>query len=119
LFSADRIYNEANFNNDMAAPIRNMAISEQVDYLLALAQKKVKTDETLAKKYVKIAREIAMRHRVPLGRKRKMLFCKKCSLPWIAGNNCAVRIRSREKKIEYACACGAKMNLQYGKRRGE
>lgn len=100
----------------MAAPNRNMAISGQVDYLLALAQKKVKTDGALAKKYVKMAREIAMRHRVPLGRRRKMLFCRSCGAPWVAGYNLKVRVRSREGKIEYLCACGSKMKLQIRQR---
>ncbi len=90
-------------------------IAAQVDGLLALAKKTVKQNPERAKKYVSLARKIAMRNRVPLGRKRKLLFCQKCGAPWIAGYNLKVRIRSREGKIAYICACGHERKVKYKK----
>jgi RNase P subunit RPR2 len=85
----------------------------QVDHLLELARKKVKESPALAKKYVSMARALAMRHRIPLGKGRKMKFCPSCGIPWIAGYNLTVRLRSRERKAEYACKCGAALKIPY------
>lgn len=97
----------------MAGKKGSREIEAQVDRLLELAKGKAKEAPALAKKYVTMARALAMRHRVPLGRKRKLLFCRECGMPLIAGHNLKVRIRSKEKKIEYACACGKKKTAIY------
>ncbi len=46
---------------------------QRCGYLIELAKAKWKTNPALAKRYVRIARRLAMRHRVRLGSKR---FCK-------------------------------------------
>lgn len=99
----------------MAGQKRHPMVEEQVDYLLALAKKTVKEDRALAKKYVRSARLLAMRKRVPIGGKRKALFCRSCLLPWIAGYNVKIRLLRGEGKISYLCACGKKYGRKYRK----
>lgn len=90
--------------------------AREVDYLFDLARKKLADSPTLAKKYVSMARALAMRHRIPLGKERKRLFCKACGMPQIAGRNVKVRLVAREKKAVYTCACGAKRAFAYSNR---
>ncbi len=90
--------------------------ASEVDHLLLLAKNKVKESPALAKKYVTMAKALAMRHRIPLGRGRKMRFCKECGMPWIAGYNLKVRLQSGGKKAVYLCKCGAKRAIAYAKK---
>ena len=91
----------------------------RIDTLLALAQEEVRAnpDGPLAKRYVHLARAIATRHRIPLGRGRKHLFCKKCDLPWIAGKNVQVRLERKTRRAIYSCACGAKKGFAYSEKK--
>jgi RNase P subunit RPR2 len=100
----------------MAGRNNSYEVAAEVDRLLFLAAAKVKQAPSLAKKYVAMARTLAMRHRLPLGRGRKLLFCKECNMPWVNGFNLKVRMKSGERKIEYACACGSRMKIPYGKK---
>ena len=72
--------------------------TERCDYLLKLACSNWKKEPSLAKRYVTMARRLAMRHRVRLGSKR---FCKKCGAPWIPG--VSLRVRLSQKKALYIC----------------
>ena len=90
--------------------------ASEVDHLLDLARKKLKSSPALAKKYVTMARALAMRHRIPLGKGRKLLFCKECGVPWVPGYNLKVSLKSAEKKALYLCKCGAKMAVLYSKK---
>ena len=49
---------------------------DRIAKLLHLSKEVLKDDEELSKRYVKLARKIAMRHRIKLGNR---LFCKKCN----------------------------------------
>ena len=89
----------------------------RIDTLLSLAKEEVRTDEKLAKRYVHLARSIASRHRIPLGRERKHLFCKKCDLPWIVGKNVKVRLEQKTRRAIYTCACGEKKGFAYTTRK--
>lgn len=66
---------------------------ERCKKLLDLAGK----DAAHEKRYVSLARKIAMRHRLKLGRRK---FCKKCN-SLLDGKNLVVRLKS--KTIIYAC----------------
>jgi len=90
----------------------------RIDTLLKLAQEEVHTDEKLAKRYVHLARSIASRHRIPLGRERKHLFCKKCNMPWVAGRNVHVKLEQKTRRAIYTCACGEKKGFAYQKKAG-
>lgn len=90
--------------------------NRRIDTLLALAQQEVEVNEARAKHYVRLARAIATRHRIPLGRARKHLFCKTCQLPWTPGKNVRVRLERRSKRAIYTCACGAKKAFPYSEK---
>lgn len=88
-------------------------VKRRVDGLLEMAREAIRHDEGQAARYVKLARALAARHRLALGRGRKHLFCKACNRPWVAGFNVKVRLRSRMRQTEYACVCGATRRFGY------
>ena len=92
-------------------------VARRVDTLLTLAKKEVRGDEKLAQKYVKLACVLAARHRTPMKRERKHLFCRSCYRPWIVGYNAKVRLDSKTKRAIYTCACGKKKGFPYSKKR--
>ncbi len=73
---------------------------ERCEYLLELAKQMWKKDEKLSKRYVQLARKIAMRHRLKLGRRK---FCKKCNAVFIVGETLKVRISTKEKAVIWKC----------------
>jgi len=79
-------------------------IRERIEILFGLAKKEAKAHPERMRRYISLIRKLSTRHNVRLGRKQRMLFCKKCNSFWIAGYN--VRVRLRKGKVEYACACG-------------
>lgn len=90
----------------------NEIAKERCDKLLALAKETYERDKELAFKYVKLARAIAMRHRLKLGRK---LFCKKCSAIFIPGITAITRIdMKRKEKITTCKNCKNKIISRIG-----
>lgn len=87
-------------------------VGERITILLGLAEKSAKTNPERSRRYVRLARKLAMRHRAKLG-KAKRKFCRQCSLFFIPGFNVKVRLVPRKKKILYECACGSKAYLPY------
>lgn len=83
---------------------------ERINLLLELARETVKSDASLAKRYVDMARRIAMRSGVRLGRERKQFICKNCGSPLVPGVNCRVRVRSDQgTHVVVTClACGSR-----------
>lgn len=78
---------------------------ERAGTLLDLAEKRyLEGDEKLSKRYVEIARKIAMRHRIRLGAKR---FCKKCGVIFIWGETFKTRIAGK-KPYRICAKCGNK-----------
>jgi RNase P subunit RPR2 len=57
----------------------------RIDKLIEFARKIAKKYPEYAIKHIKTARRIAMRHKIPIGSKRKQLFCKNCNFPYIKG----------------------------------
>lgn len=104
----------------MAKPRTNLdplpvIAKRRIDTLLAFAKQEVRAHPDLAKRYVQLARAIATRHRVPLGKERKHLFCKECNLPWVVGYNVKVRLEAKTRRSIYSCKCGAKKVFAYAK----
>ncbi len=93
--------------------------NRRIDTLLAFAKSEVRAHPDLAKRYVKLARAIAMRHRVPLGRGRKHLFCQECNLPWVVGYNVKVRLEPKTRRMIYSCKCGKRTAFVYSKKRAK
>ncbi|MFH7903690.1 MAG: ribonuclease P protein component 4 [Candidatus Aenigmatarchaeota archaeon] len=80
---------------------------ERILILLDLARKKVKEGEyDLARRYVELARKIALRANFRL-KKLKRTFCKKCNIPLIFGLTARVRLNKYHKTINVTCLlCG-------------
>lgn len=68
--------------------------------LLALAAEKWDAEPELSKRYVSLARKIAMRHRLHLGPKR---FCKKCDSVFVPGKTLKVRTSKEKNAVLYIC----------------
>ncbi|MEM4633621.1 MAG: ribonuclease P Rpr2/Rpp21/SNM1 subunit [Candidatus Anstonellaceae archaeon] len=89
-------------------------IQERIDILLNAAISCMKRKEYYyAKRYVFLARKLAMRYNVRMSKSQKALFCKSCGMPSIPGFNLKVRLRKRKKSAEYLCSCGAKRSFKY------
>ncbi|MBI5036102.1 hypothetical protein HZC09_02045 [Candidatus Micrarchaeota archaeon] len=74
-------------------------VKGQCETLLDLARKTWNEDQTLARRYVRLAFRIAMRHRVHLDPKK---FCRKCFAPFTA-ETFKVRQERRTKTVLYSC----------------
>jgi len=81
--------------------------------LLMLAAKKMDENPALAKRYVKLARAIAMTHRFSLGNRA---YCKKCLTPFVPGKTVKIKLDSKNKRVVYEClSCGEKKAFGYAK----
>ncbi|MCX8162928.1 MAG: hypothetical protein N3D10_00020 [Candidatus Micrarchaeota archaeon] len=63
-------------------PSLNTLALQRIEQLLEYAKKIALSQPEYCKKYVKLAKKIAMRHKIPWGCKRKQLFCKNCNLAY-------------------------------------
>lgn len=85
---------------------------ERVQKLFSEAKSVFKEDKALADRYVKLARKIAMKARIPIPPELKRRFCKHCYKYLIPGVNC--RIRTHEGKVVYYCLeCRKFMRFPY------
>ncbi len=77
---------------------------QRVRYLIRRAEKYKNIDYELARRYVELAKKIAMRYRVRIERKLKLLYCKKCLYPYKDGR---FRVRIRKGRTIITCLnCG-------------
>lgn len=74
---------------------------ERVKELLTEAGKMFGRDKNLAKRYVKMAREIAMKFKVKIPANLKRKFCKHCFNYLVPGVN--LRVRTRNGNVVYYC----------------
>ncbi len=89
---------------------------ERIEILFNEADKIFKKNPDLAKKYVVIARKIAMRLKLRLPKDIKRRFCKECSTYLKSGVNC--RIRTKDKAVVYKCYnCGHVTRIPFTKER--
>ena len=68
--------------------------------LVKLAKLMWKGDKELSRRYIHLARKLAMRHRLKLGRRS---FCKKCNSVFIIGETLVVRTSAKEKSVIWKC----------------
>ncbi|MBU1197580.1 hypothetical protein KJ765_03630 [Candidatus Micrarchaeota archaeon] len=78
----------------------NAIARERCRKLLSLAKDLLEPDPVLSKRYVSLARKIAMRHRFSLGSKD---FCKKCGVVWVSGTTYKTRVSSSQRRVLYTC----------------
>ena len=77
--------------------------ANRVEKLLENARERLAAgDGEGSRRFVGLARKIAMRHRLKLGSVR---FCKKCNNPFIAGKTCKTRI-IQKKSYRVCSSCG-------------
>ncbi len=77
---------------------------ERIDILFSLMEKMKKKDYELARRYVELARRIAMKYRIKLPKEYKLKFCKKCLYPYKDGN---FRVRIAKSRVIITCLnCG-------------
>ena len=72
---------------------------ERIAILFSEAEKTVKEDPELAKRYMKLAKRIGMRYNVRLGRLRRK-FCRHCYSFFLPGVNCQQRIKKGRINIK-------------------
>jgi len=77
---------------------------ERIRILFSMMEKMKDEDYDLARRYVELAKKIAMKYRVKIPKRFKMLFCKKCLYPYKAG---LFRVRIRKSRVIITCLnCG-------------
>ena len=77
---------------------------ERIKLMFELAKDNFKIDSELSDKYVRIARRIAMKHKIRLGSSLKKRFCKHCHKYLMPSVNCRVRLH-KHRLIYYCTSC--------------
>ncbi len=81
---------------------------ERIKILFEMMERMKDEDYDLARRYVELARRIAMKYRLKLPKRYKLLFCKKCLYPYKEGK---FRVRVRKSRVIITC-----MNCGYERR---
>ncbi len=77
---------------------------ERIRILFEMMERMKYEDYDLARRYVELARRIAMKYRLKLPKRYKLLFCKKCLYPYKEGK---FRVRIRKSRVIITCLnCG-------------
>jgi ribonuclease P protein subunit RPR2 len=85
---------------------------EHIKELFEQAEQNYKDHPALTKRYVELARKIAMKHKVRFTRDQKMWFCKSCNAYLKRGINSTVRIHNNN--IILRCKeCGFVRRFRY------
>jgi len=81
---------------------------QRVEVLFEQATNLAKSNPTLAAKYIRVARRIAMAAKVRLPLYFRRQTCKKCNTLFLYASNCRVRVRQkREPHVVITCLnCG-------------
>ncbi|MDD5331475.1 MAG: ribonuclease P [Candidatus Nanoarchaeia archaeon] len=74
---------------------------ERIEELFKQAKEVFKKDSSLANRYVKLARNIAMKTKTKIPSNLKKNFCKHCYSFLKPGINC--RVRTKDNKLIYYC----------------
>ena len=90
-----------NSSTKQLAEHRIQVLFEQADTIRRI-------DPRMSKRYVEVARQIAMSAKVRLQAKYRRRICKKCNMILVQGSNCRVRLRpKREPHLVVTCLnCG-------------
>lgn len=86
---------------------------ERVEILLKKAEQTFRKDKVLSRRYVSLARKVAMRARYRLPREVKRGICKECDSLLKPGVNCTVRADSKTRAMVYRCECGSIRRYRY------
>jgi len=94
---------------------------ERINILFKLAEKNYRHSGDLARRYLKLAKRIAMRNRIRLPQNLNRRMCKECYSYLVPGVTSRVRVRSRrEPHVSITCTnCGAIRRFPIKRRRKE
>ena len=85
---------------------------ERIERLHELARAAAREGEpVLARRYVRRARRVAERNRLPLPRSFKRFTCDACDAYLVAGRN--ARVRTRDGHVVITCDCGEQARYPY------
>lgn len=85
---------------------------ERIDRLAALARAAARASSTeRARRYVRLARRIAERHRLALPRSFTRFTCDDCDRYLLPGRN--ARVRTRAGHVVITCTCGSHARYPY------
>ena len=99
----------------MKSKSNNKLAKERIEILFKEAEKQFKKFPELAKRYIFIARKIAMKTNLKLCPEHKKKICKKCKSFITPGVNCTVRTNPKTKSVEYICNCGHRNRYGYSR----
>lgn len=101
----------------MISNYRKKIALERIEILFNEAKKAARLKRSnLAKRYVNIARKIAMRCNVNIPSNYRNKFCKKCCSYLIPSRNCKIKIDSKKHLIKINCLeCGNIKSFRYKK----
>ncbi|MCY4730127.1 ribonuclease P [Natronomonas gomsonensis] len=86
--------------------------AERIERLHELAREAASEgNDDLAKRYVRRARRVAERNRLPLPKRFKRFTCDACDAYLIPGRN--ARVRTRDGHVVVTCDCGAQARYPY------
>lgn len=91
---------------------------ERIKILLNLARKTIKENPNRSRRYVELARKIAMRTNYRM-KKLKRNFCKNCNTLLIPGYTARVRLSKKHRAVIVTCLnCGRVYRYPYKPKRG-
>lgn len=100
-----------------ATPSPDDVARARIERLAELARAAARADETArARRYVRLARRLAERHRLGLPRAFDRATCDACDGYLLPGRN--ARVRTRDGHVVVTCACGAQRRYPYDGRTG-
>ncbi len=83
---------------------------ERIDYLIERALEYRSIDYELARRYIELAKKIAMKYRVRLRPEQRRVFCKGCLYPYRSDR---MRVRIKKGRVIVTCLnCGRKRRYQ-------
>lgn len=89
---------------------------QRIIILFDQARQIASKDQSLANRYIKLARKIAMKAQISIPGALKRQFCKHCYFYLIPGKNCRIRLQGKGKgrKVVYYCFnCKKYMRFMY------
>jgi len=93
-------------------PTEDDVAAERIEVLAARAREAARADQTeRARRYVRLARRIAQRHRLSLPKSFDRATCDACDRYLIPGRN--ARVRTRDGHVVVTCECGAQQRYPY------
>ncbi len=90
---------------------------ERIATLFEEADKALKKEPALSRKYVLLARKISMKYKVKLPAELKRSFCRHCNTLFRPPSTCRVRL-NKERAIYLCLSCGHITRFSYARQAG-